>query len=40
MLICIDCILQDGHKNHEMDGIQNVNIFIIKVILKIFKYME
>jgi hypothetical protein len=24
MLICIECILQDGHKNHEMDSIHNV----------------
>jgi hypothetical protein len=26
MLICIDCILSDGHKNHEMESISNVPI--------------
>jgi len=24
VLICIECILQDGHKNHDMDSISNV----------------
>ena len=36
MLICIDCILHDGHKNHEMDGVFNVNVFgIFRVIRNI-----
>ena len=32
MLICIECILQDGHKNHEMDSIHNVTIVVASVM--------
>ena len=32
MLICIECILSDGHKNHEMGSIRNVPLFLILVL--------
>lgn len=35
MLLCVDCILQDGHRNHAVDSIKNVHFKLFLVLLEI-----
>ena len=34
MLLCVDCILQDGHRNHHVDTIKNVFLSIYVSVMK------